>query len=110
MDADGDTLPVRVETSKNYEAPAMKDGSNARPAPMPLTLKITVSNLTPNTLYRLYRYSDLAAVPGSHFNARASAAADSWSIQIQSGSTYAFTQQILSDEIAVYRAVKATAP
>lgn len=110
MDTDGDTLPVRVATDKNYEAPAMKDGSNARPTPMPLTLKITVSKLIPDTLYRLYRYSDLASVPDSHFNAHASAASSAWSIQIPSGSTYIFTQQIRSDDIAIYRAVKAAAP
>ncbi len=110
MDADGDTLPVRLETSKNYEAPAMKDDSNARPAPMPLTLKITVSGLVPGTLYRLYRYRDLASVPDSHFNAHASSAAEIRDIQISSGTTAVQTQQILSDEVAVYRAVSATAP
>jgi hypothetical protein len=110
MDRNGDTLPVRVATNKNYEAPAMVNGSNARPKPMPLTLRITVSGLEPGTPYRLYRYSDLKAVPDSGFNAHASAATATWDIRISSGTTFTTTQQILSDEVAVYRAVRASAP
>jgi hypothetical protein len=110
MDADGDTLPVRVTTSKNYEIPVMKRKSTTRPAPMPLTLTITVSKLTPGVDYKLYRYDRLAAVPDTHFNAHASAAAESWNIRLAADTTFTLKRNILSDEIAVYRAVKASAP
>ena len=109
-DDDGDTLPVRVATNKNYELPAMKRKSNLRPRPMPLNLEVTVSGLTPGVRYRLYRYDELAAVPNSHFNAHANSAARAWDIQISSGSTYSMTESIQSDDVAVYRAVRATAP
>jgi hypothetical protein len=109
-DRDGDTLPVRVRTSKNYEAPAMPRGGTARPAPMPLTLTITVSHLLPGVNYRLYRYDRLDAIPDARFNARAAKAAQAWDIRIDSGSAFTLTQDILSDQVAAYRCVRADAP
>jgi hypothetical protein len=109
-DADGDTLPVRMKTSVNHELPAMRDGSNVRPAPMPLTLTVTVSGLTPGVDYRLYRYDDLAAVPDSRFNAHAANARTVWKIRLSAGTTYTLTQRIQSDQTVVYRAVRASAP
>jgi len=109
-DSDGDTLPVRVKTSVNHELPAMIDGSNARPASMPLELQITVSGLTPGVSYRLYRYDGLDAVPDSRFNAHATSAAAMWKIRIASGTTYVLSQKIRSDQTVVYRAVRTTAP
>jgi hypothetical protein len=106
----GDTLPVRVWTSVNYESPAMRHHSNKRPAPMPLTLTVVVSGLTPGVNYRLYRYDSLAAIPDSDFNGRAAQAADARDIRIDSGSTCTFTRDILSDEVAAWRCVEATAP
>lgn len=107
IDLNGETLPVRVATNFNCEEPEIDDGSNQRPAPTPLTLTITVSNLVPNVRYTLYRYNKLENVPNSQFNAHADDAHESWPIQISSGSTFVMTEQIQSDEIAVYRAVKA---
>ncbi len=109
-DRTGDTLPVRVLTSVNYESPVMKNGENARPAPMPLTLTVVVSELVPGVRYRLYRYDRLGAIPDGNFNARAASAAESRDIQLSSGSTYVLTREILSDEVAAYRCVRATAP
>jgi hypothetical protein len=109
MDRDGDTLPVRVSTNKNYEVPVMPRKGTARPAPMPLTLAIAVSGLTPGVDYKLYRYDKLSAIPDAQFNARAASAAQSWTIRIATGSTCALTQNILSDEIAAYRCVRAGA-
>jgi hypothetical protein len=106
----GDTLPVRVATSTNSEIPAIADGSERRPSATPLTLTVTVSNLEPNAVYHLYRYKDLELVPESDFNAHSSNASKCWRIQVPSGSTYTMTETIQSDDIAVYRAVKATAP
>lgn len=110
IDLNGDTLPVRIETNVNDEEPEIKDKTSVRPAPMPLVLKVTVSELKPGVQYNLYRYSSLAAVPNSAFNAHAKDAAASWKIKINSGSTYVLTEHIQSNEMAIYRAVKAIAP
>jgi Peptidase_C39 like family len=109
-DADRETLPVRISTNVPWERPPMKNGSNVRPRPMPLTLTIAVSNLTPGVVYRLYRYDSLDRIPNAHFNANASKASASWRIRITSGSTYTMTQAIMSDRVAAYRAVAASAP
>ncbi len=110
IDLNGDTLPVRVETNFNYEWPEIKDHSNKRPAAMPLELTINVFGLEPNVVYNLYRYSDLESVPTSHFNAHASQAFERWQFQISSGSNYAMVQQINTDEMAIYRCVRESAP
>ncbi len=110
MDLNGDTLPVRLATSVNDEVPPIKNGMNVRPEPMPLTLTITVSNLEPGVSYYLYRYDDFSSVPNSQFNAHAKQASECWPVKISTGSVYFMTQSISSDEIAVYRCVRADAP
>jgi len=107
-DLNRETVPVRLTTSTNAEIPAIVNGSNTRPAPRPVTLTITVSGLTPGKTYNLYRYSSMAAVPESSFNANSTRATQKWSI-VATGSTYTMTQTIMSNEIAAYRAVPATA-
>lgn len=109
MDINGDTLPVRVDTNVNYEKPEIQDGTSTRPAPMPLVLTITISHLQPGVEYNLYRYNAFASVPNEQFNAHASSASQSWKIEIAAGDRYVMTQEISSDEIAIYRAVKASA-
>ena len=109
MDLNGDTLPVLVSTNVNYEKPQIINGSNTRPPAMPLELTITVSGLEPGVEYNLYRYNVLSKVPDSDFNASAANAFQSWRIEISSGSDSVVNQQIQSDEIAVYRAVRASA-
>ncbi|MFZ4374103.1 MAG: hypothetical protein ACOYO2_12815, partial [Mycobacterium sp.] len=110
IDLNRDTVPVRLTTSVNAETPTMVDGSNTRPPATPVTLTITVSSLRPGTTYNLYRYSSMANVPDSKFNANAAKAAQKWTITIPSGSTYTMTQTINSNEVAVYRAVPVGAP
>jgi len=110
IDLSRETVPVRLTTSTNAEIPAMVNGSNTRPAAKPVTLTATVSNLKPGTTYNLYRYNSMAAVPDSNINANAAKAAQKWTIKIPSGSTYTMTQTIMSNEIAVYRAVPVGAP
>jgi len=107
-DLNRETVPVRLTTSTVGESPAMAEGSNTRPAPKPVTLTITVSGLTPGKTYNLYRYSSMAAVPDSNFNANAIKSAQKWKI-VATGSTYTMTQTILSSETAAYRAVPVTA-
>jgi hypothetical protein len=99
-----------LTTSTNAEIPAMINGSNTRPKARPLTLTATVSNLKPGNHYNLYRYSSMSAVPDSNINANAANAAQKWTIKITYGSTYTMTQTIMSNEIAVYRAVPVGAP
>lgn len=110
IDRDGETLPVRLQTSIASEAPAMKEGSSKRPASSPITITATVSRLKPGTSYKLYRYDTLQAVPEQSFNGNAAKAAKMWSIKIASGSTYSVKETIRSSAIAVYRAVPVTAP
>lgn len=106
-DGYGETLPVRISTNFNSEQFEIDDGSNERPSSAPLTLTITVSNLVPHVRYILYRYNSLEKVPNSLFNAHAADAYESWPIQISSGNSYEMIVEIESDEIAVYRAVRA---
>jgi hypothetical protein len=109
-DLDHETVPVRVDTNVNYERPAIREDSDQRPKPMPLILTVTVSGLSPGTIYKLYRYDDFGKVPDDHFNLLAGQASQSWTIQIASGDSWAMTESIMSDEIAAYRAVPASAP
>ncbi|WP_235851345.1 hypothetical protein [Paraburkholderia acidicola] len=105
IDQDNETVPVRLTVNHNYEKPDIKPGSSLRPAPMPLTLTVEVSGLKPNVAYRLYRYNRMESVPDSAFNAHASQADKQWDINIGSGSSYIVTEQIQSNDVAVYRAV-----
>jgi hypothetical protein len=109
-DADGETLPVQVTTNVNWERPVMQNHSNVRPRPMPLTLTIVVSGLQPGVAYKLYRYDQLGRIPDGHFNAKAANAQESWSIKLSSGGSYTMTESIMSDDVAAYRAVPASAP
>jgi len=106
MDLNGDTLPVRISTNYNFETPDIANGSK-RPLPTPLVLTITISGLQPNVVYNLYRYNTIDSVPNSNFNA--SKALEHWQFTA-SGSTHVMIERINSNEIAIYRAVKATAP
>lgn len=109
IDLDNDTLPVRVQTNVNYEKPSIKNHSNQEPPSMPLVLKITVSNLKRCVLYNLYKYDNVESVPNSRFNANASRAVKKWPIKISSGTSITLTDNISSNETAIYRAVMATA-
>lgn len=106
MDLKKETYPVRITTNVNAEKPEIKNNSSKRPAPCAITLTITVSNLTPNVSYTLYRYNTLASVPDSKFNEQHKKAYQSWKINIPSGSSFEMRQKIQSNEIAIYRAVK----
>lgn len=110
IDRDGKTLPVRLTTDVNEERPAMGEASNARPASATVNLTATVSGLTPGVRYTLYRYDSFNKVPEAGFNEKASVADRHWEIDIKSGSTYVVKEAIRSDQVAVYRAVPATAP
>ncbi len=104
-----ETLPVRVSTNVNYETPHIQNGSNVRPASMPLTLTVTVSGLHPGTAYTVYRYDSVAAVPTTAFNSDAAAAAQSWHFTAGAG-TYSLSQVVRSDDQVLYRAVPSAGP
>jgi len=109
-DTNGDTIPVRLATSVNYERPSMKNGSNNPPTAMKLQITATVSLPNKQLSYNLYRYDKFDDVPTSRFNANASKAAQVWHIGPRSSSKYSVTMTISSDETAVFRAVRASAP
>jgi len=81
-----------------------------RKMPFILLAIILVSGLQPNVDYNLYKYNNFEAVPNSNFNAQASHACEIWYFQSTSTQPYVLIQQINSNEIAIYRAVKTTAP
>ncbi|MBV9124005.1 MAG: hypothetical protein JO112_11655 [Planctomycetes bacterium] len=109
LQSDQPTLPVQITTAPDFECPEMKN-TGVRPDPELLQLFITVSGLVPGVSYKLYRYNSFTDVPKSHINESASQAVKSWSIQIASGTTWSLAETILSSEVAVYRAVEASAP
>jgi hypothetical protein len=101
-----ETLPIRLETSINYEIPTIVEGSETRPNAIPLELTINVFNVEPHVPYVLYRYNSFESVPDSNFNGNAHQAYEIILFEIESGAIYSLKHAIDSDEIAIYRAVK----
>jgi hypothetical protein len=110
QDGDNETLPVRVTTNINYEHPQIVQGSSKRPPAEPLTLTIMVSGLTQGEKYNLYRYTTLESIPNRSFNKYAARAGQQWAIAGRAGGKFVMTENIMSDEVAAYRAVPADAP
>lgn len=98
---------VRVDTSVNYEDPEIGVRSEERPAPMELTLTVTVTGMENGVAYKLYKYVDETKVPTSKFNQQSANAVATFDIV---GPTYKMTEKIMSDQKTIYRAVKASAP
>lgn len=110
LDLNKDTVPVRVTTDVNSELPAMKNGSNTAPAPSKVNLTITVTIPDQSVEYNVYRYNDFKNVPDSKFNASVAKSFTHWRIPRNAGATYVIKLAILSNETAVFRAVRVTAP
>lgn len=106
MDDNKETFPVRVDTNVNYEKPEIVEGDTTRPKPMEIILTVTVSGLTPNQSYSLYRYNDLSKIPTNSFTKQAANAYESWKFTATS-TTYTMTKTIQSNEIVAFRCVKA---
>lgn len=105
-DQDHQAVPVRVATSVNDETPQIGHHSSTRPAPMPLTLTVTLSDLQPGTTYDLYRYDDVSTVPTAAFAQHGAGA--SWKAQFTAtGTTHTLTQPVRSSDQVIYRAVPA---
>jgi hypothetical protein len=107
--SDGTTLPVRAATNKDHEFPEIRQGLSVRPKPTVVQMSVTVSGLIPGERYQLYRYDSMSKVPKSTFNGHASNAAKAWTFQSECVEM-CHVDEILSSEIAVYRAVKTSAP
>lgn len=105
IDRNNETLPVTVRTNHNYECPHIVDGTSVRPLPMALTLKVTISGLTPNTEYKLYRYNDETKVPTENFNQNKHMAESVTNIKISQGTVYEETINITSNQKVFFRAV-----
>lgn len=109
-DRDGVTIPVRLETSVDSEIPEMKNRSDAPPPPTPLELTAVVTIPDRSQAYRLYLYDDFAEVPDAGFNQHADRAVRVWEIPPGTGLRFEAMISILSNEVAVFRAVPVSAP
>jgi hypothetical protein len=103
------TIPVRLTPSLNRE-PTLADGAKFPPVAQPMEITATVSIPDPSQAYRLYRYDDFREVPTSGFNARASKAAQSWTIPPGTGRTFSVTYSSDTSATVVFRAVPVSAP
>ena len=109
IDLNKETVPVRLATDLNYENPAITNGSNTAPTAAPLTLTATVYGLTAGVNYNVYQYNSLTSIPNSAFNANASAAFQTFTFTA-TNSTYVLPAiRIMSNQVAAFRAVPASA-
>ncbi len=109
-DRDGVTIPVMVTTNTNAENPAILDKSNNAPKATPLELTVRVSVPNQKESYNLYMYDQFQKVPESMFNSAASKAVKVWKIPPNSGPFFEIKVSILSNAVAVFRAVSTKAP
>lgn len=109
-DENNETLRVQVKTGQSHEHGEINDGEDERPDAKPVTLRIRISGLIPGVHYKLYKYDSLAGAPVSNFNAQRHKAAKEFDIMIPSGSTLTISETIISDDMAIYRAVEAAGP
>lgn len=106
------TLPVRVSTNLNYESPVASDSRNSfapRPTPVNLLLTVTVLSLTPGVTYNIYKFTDEKLVPTTNFNSASTGIAVKTTFTATT-STYSFTENITSNQKAIYRCVSSTSP
>lgn len=100
-------VPVRLATSINYEN-EIADGSNTIPAPLAVTLTITVGNsanpLIVGRSYTVYKYTSETVVPTRNFHFFA-ASASSKTVFTATTGTYTYTENIMSSNKVIYRAL-----
>jgi len=112
-DDKSETVPVLVSTNVNYEKPEPIPRSDERPKPMPLTLTIRIAQkaLQVGVQYILYRYDSETKVPYSSFNAQSkNSALRKWEFTAKPAEDFVLTEDILSDDKAIYRCVRSDAP
>lgn len=134
IDNQGNTLPVQLEITSNgypanaiaawnYEAPMIgtsqygSSSTNTAPVAANLTLKATISGLTPGAAYNLYMYRSTtrpllgvwSSIPTANFNANAALATNKTSFTA-TATTYSVTVTTPSSSSVAFRAVRADAP
>jgi len=109
-DRDNVTIPVMVTTNTNAENPAISKNSDKAPKANPLELTVRVRIANQNESYNLYMYDQFKKVPESGFNSSASKAVNCWKIPPNSGPFFEIKVSILSNAVAVFRAVSTKAP
>lgn len=107
VEGEEETLPVRMSTDLNYEAPFILSDANKRPEAMPLNLTVRVSQLLVGTKYYLYQYDNEHDVPYTDFNKNSIKYTKRTEIKLDSGSEFSLSMKILSDEKVFFRCVKA---
>lgn len=107
IDPKNECLRVTVTTNKNYEQPQILNHSDKRPTPMALELTVTVHDTEEGVEYILYKYDDEKLVPDSDFNEHKARAKESWQFTGAASKTFEITQNIMSNEKVIFRAVKA---
>ena len=103
------TLPVRVESDKAGENPVMKEAAVTRPGPCLQELTVHVE-VPENVGVNLYRYDSFSKVPADRHNARASQAAGIWKIPAGKTRGMILRVPVPSNETAIFRAVRESAP
>lgn len=105
-----ETLPIHLLTNVNNE-PNEIGKSNERPPATPVTLTGCITGLTPGKVYKIYVYDKFGkdAIPDSDFNKNSHMAAQCITF-IATGSSYVFTNQIMSSDQIAYRVVPADGP
>lgn len=109
IDLNKETVPVRLATDLNDESLAITNGANTEPAAAPLTLTATVYGLTVGVKYNVYQYNSLKAIPNSAFNANAAAAYQNFTFTATDSSYVLPAVKIMSNQVAAFRAVPASA-
>jgi hypothetical protein len=106
VEGDDETLPARVDTNVDYEAPCIGPKGD-RPEPMSLKLTITISQMKSGVEYNVYRYNHVDDVPRGQFNKNSKKGSLWKSVSVQGGGEWSETFQIKSDEEVFFRVVKA---
>ena len=128
IDSNGDTVPVHITTSVNFESPEIVNKSEKRPEAMKLELQMTISGLQQGVQYNIYRYDDERNVPTSKFNGHYSQSVEKMEIVCCNSTfgtsfgtihgvgfqndihSFIFNRSIQSSDKVIYRVVPASAP
>lgn len=100
-------VPVQLTTNPVTELPEIEEGSNKRPFAQKLSITATVLNLVPMKNYILFRYKSFNHLPlNDNFNKSVGKPSDICLINIKKGSSFTKKEEIMSDTILIYRAIK----
>ena len=100
-----ETLPIRIKTSLNYEAPKMKN-NNRRPESMLLELNVTISKLKEGKEYIVYRYDNEENVPSENIKENPRDYVSKFRFKNDCGKKYSYPLHIRSNEKFFLRCVQ----